>query len=313
MPTPTISGTTIINLGPLTAWTAPESCDTITPSPALALSRVKGVPYFSMTCNIDGPVLNDCFPSASAFNSINHARKDTQERFNYQIYYSPAYECPSGWDTVGYGVRDETSSHSLSGIFADPTITVTAHEIRRTGAVSTIVSTISQVMPIFEPHHNLFMSAMEPSETVIMCCPTGYSVAAQGHCYSSIPRESYTATTGCQLRYANEDVELEMVDKTFTYHGRLVTGSDWARPEITSLYLATAAAVGLPDDSAAVASWQDLVAVNTGLDGTGIKVIGQRKSASGKKGENGDGKELHFGIFVVRVEGIWSLVVCVLL
>ncbi|KZL87937.1 lpxtg-domain-containing protein [Colletotrichum incanum] len=190
MPTATFSGTTIINLGPLTAWAAPGSCATITPSPALALARVNGVPYFSMTCNSDGPVVNDCFPSASALNSIYHARKDTRERFNYHIYHAPADECPSGWATVAYGVRDETSSHSLSGIFADPTITITAKEFQRTGAVSTIVSTMSQVMPTFEPHQNLFMSAMEPSETVVMCCPTGYTVAAQGHCYSSIPRES---------------------------------------------------------------------------------------------------------------------------
>lgn len=177
MPTPTLSGTTIINLGPLTSWTAPASCATTAPPVALALAPVESVVYLSQTCDVNGPVVNDCFPSASAVNSLYHARKGGPERFNYLVHHSPAYECPSGWATVAYGVRDEASSHSLSGIFADPTVTRTNRLIYPSSVLAE-VTTITQGMPIFEPPQNLFMSALEPSETVILCCPRSVAVVS---------------------------------------------------------------------------------------------------------------------------------------
>ncbi|WQF80556.1 hypothetical protein CDEST_05570 [Colletotrichum destructivum] len=240
MPTPTLSGTTIINLGPLTSWTAPASCATTAPPVALALAAVESVVYLAQTCDVNGPVVNDCFPSASAVNSLYHARKGGPERFNYLVHHSPAYECPSGWATVAYGVRDEASSHSLSGIFADPTVTRTNKLIYAT-SVSTEVTTITQGMPIFEPPQNLFMSALEPSETVILCCPSGYKVGlVGGNCYSPVPREAYTATTGCQIKYVNEEtILMKPVERTFTYHGRVVTGSAWSVGDESVEYVGT--------------------------------------------------------------------------
>lgn len=81
-----------------------------------------------------------------------------------------------------------------------------------------------------------------------------------------------------------------------TYNIRSWAG---ARPEITGRHLATAAAVGPPDDAAAVARGEDLPAIDAGLEGGGLEIAGQGESASGKKGQERDGEELHF----VRVFG----------
>lgn len=75
-----------------------------------------------------------------------------------------------------------------------------------------------------------------------------------------------------------------------------IRGRAGAGPEITSRHLAIAAAVGLPDDAAAVAGRENLVAIDTGLEGVDdLGIAGQGKSASGKKSQDGDSKELHLG------------------
>lgn len=74
-----------------------------------------------------------------------------------------------------------------------------------------------------------------------------------------------------------------------------VRGRAGTRPEITGRHLATAAAVGPPDDAAAVARGEDLPAIDAGLEGGGLEVVGQGESAGGKKGQERDGEELHFG------------------
>ncbi|KAL2880653.1 hypothetical protein SGCOL_004030 [Colletotrichum sp. CLE4] len=196
MPTPTLSGTSLLNLGPLTTiWTAPASCATATPTPALARLIDPSVAYWLQTCQVDRDPYDDCVPSGELLNSEYHSRRTSTQ--NFLFHHSPGSQCPSGWATVGYGVRDETSSHSLSGVFADPTVTVD---------LQTTTSIASEINPRFELAPNLFMSAMEPSETVVVCCP----------------REAYTATTGCQFLNVNE---IELVERTYTFHGRVVTGN----------------------------------------------------------------------------------------
>ncbi|KAK1721309.1 hypothetical protein CaCOL14_007510 [Colletotrichum acutatum] len=212
MPTPTLSGTTLVNLGPLTTiWTAPASCATSVPTPALARRFDPGVAYWQETCQVDRDPFDDCMPSGSAMNLEYHSRRTSTQRF--LLHFSPGSQCPSGWVTAGYGVRNEMSSHSLSGVFADPTLTIDA---------GTTTSVASEIKPTFELAANLFMSAMEPSETVIACCPSGYTAGFYGNCYSSTAREAYTAITGCKLYNVND---VEVVDRTYTFHGRVVTGS----------------------------------------------------------------------------------------
>lgn len=165
MPTPTLSQSTFINLGPLTTtWTAPAACATITRPPALARrndGRI-GVPFYQQTCDINADPYNDCIPSGREMNSIYSTRRNDPARNNVNFYYSPANQCPSGWSTVGFGVRAETSFLSLSGVFANPTLTLDYGTSTRLN---------SQVTIALEPSPNFFMSAMEPQETAIMCCP----------------------------------------------------------------------------------------------------------------------------------------------
>lgn len=75
-----------------------------------------------------------------------------------------------------------------------------------------------------------------------------------------------------------------------------IGGSTGAGPEITSLLLALASAVGLPNNVAAKASRQDLVAVGSHLDVTlsmCLRVAGEGEGADGEESKDGDGGELH--------------------
>ncbi|KAK1850168.1 hypothetical protein CCHR01_07161 [Colletotrichum chrysophilum] len=64
----------------------------------------------------------------------------------------------------------------------------------------------------------MFMSAIEPHETAVACCPSGFTAKALGlGCFSYIPRELYTATI------LDNDI-YTLIDNTYTYHGRTVSG-----------------------------------------------------------------------------------------
>ncbi|KAF5488780.1 hypothetical protein CGCF413_v012397 [Colletotrichum fructicola] len=71
----------------------------------------------------------------------------------------------------------------------------------------------------------MFMSAIEPHETAVACCPSGFTAKALGlGCFSYIPRELYTATTGCHWILDNDIYTL--IDNTYTYHGRTYTENE---------------------------------------------------------------------------------------
>jgi hypothetical protein len=70
-----------------------------------------------------------------------------------------------------------------------------------------------------------------------------------------------------------------------------------ARPQVASLLLARAAAVGLPDDPAAEAGRQDARAIGAGDDGAAGLLdggAGGGHGSEGEEGEDGEGGELHF-------------------
>ncbi|EQB57713.1 hypothetical protein CGLO_02113 [Colletotrichum gloeosporioides Cg-14] len=146
------------------------------------------------------------------------SRKDNPLIGNAVYYHSPGTVCPSNWTTVGVAARGDGTSYSLSGIYADPTFTLI-----QTDSTTTHFVTQSGVEPDIQPAANMFMSAIEPHETAVACCPSGHTARALGlGCFSYIPREWYTATTGCQLIVDNDVYTL--IDNTYTYHGRTVTG-----------------------------------------------------------------------------------------
>lgn len=72
-----------------------------------------------------------------------------------------------------------------------------------------------------------------------------------------------------------------------------------AVPDIALGDLTRAAAVVLARDASAGAGRQNLSAIDTGLEGVGlrvagVKLVGHGERASGEDGEDGEGEELHF-------------------
>ncbi|KAK2729463.1 hypothetical protein CKAH01_10146 [Colletotrichum kahawae] len=223
MPTSTISQIALVNIGPLTTtWTAPSACATITNPPYLAQSyqAAAGIPYWTEDCAAlltDDP-FNECVPSGTKMNEDWASRKDNPMIDNVVYYHSPGTICPSNWTTVGVAARGDGTSYSLDGIYADPTFTLIESNSRTTHTV-----TQSGAQPRMQPVVNMFMSALEPRETAVACCPSGYTAKALGYgCFSYVPRGLYTATTGCQMILDND--AYTFVDVTYTYHGRTISG-----------------------------------------------------------------------------------------
>ncbi|KAF4842401.1 hypothetical protein CGCSCA4_v008648 [Colletotrichum siamense] len=222
MPTSMISQVALVNIGPLTTtWTAPSACATITHPPYLAQSyaAAAGIPFWAEDCaSLTDDPFNECVPSATKMNEEWASRKDNPMIDDVVYYHSPGNICPSNWTTVGVAARGNGTSYSLSGIYADPTFTLIQSD-----STTTHIVTQSGARPGIQPAANMFMSAIEPLETAVACCPSGFTAKALGlGCFSYIPRELYTATTGCHWILDNDVYTL--IDNTYTYHGRTVSG-----------------------------------------------------------------------------------------
>ncbi|KAF0316026.1 hypothetical protein GQ607_016716 [Colletotrichum asianum] len=222
MPTSMISQVALVNIGPLTTtWTAPSACATITHPPYLAQSYAvaAGIPFWAEDCaSLTDDPFNECVPSATKMNEEWASRKDNPMIDDVVYYHSPGNICPSNWTTVGVAARGDGTSYSLSGIYADPTFTLIQSD-----STTTHIVTQSGARPGIQPAANMFMSAIEPHETAVACCPSGFTAKALGlGCFSYIPRELYTATTGCHWILDNDICTL--IDNTYTYHGRTVSG-----------------------------------------------------------------------------------------
>ncbi|CAI0645277.1 unnamed protein product [Colletotrichum noveboracense] len=82
---------------------------------------------------------------------------------------------------------------------------------------------MSRITPGFKPSNEMFLSAMEVSETAVICCPSVFTARwAGGACFSTVSNEAYTATTGCQLQFASR-IETVLLE-TYTFYGRPITG-----------------------------------------------------------------------------------------
>ncbi|KAF4445618.1 hypothetical protein F53441_10682 [Fusarium austroafricanum] len=171
-------GHTVVNYGPLTTtYTPPASCTTVTTdhiyyakANATAVDAVIGVP----TCEPD--LIGKCLPSGDAYDK-GLSRWAKQGGQNNLGYFSPGVVCPKGWTTVGTLAHgDTTGSANKSGIFTQ------------------------DLGPLY---HNLsperlWLGILEPSETLALCCPSGWIANAGGACYSSIkPFRSATYTAKC--------------------------------------------------------------------------------------------------------------------
>jgi hypothetical protein len=69
-------------------------------------------------------------------------------------FYSPGLICPAGWTTAGAAAKLGPSSSSVSGAFT-PT----------NNAIPTGID------GFFEPMLDVFVAALDPGETAVVCCP----------------------------------------------------------------------------------------------------------------------------------------------
>jgi hypothetical protein len=153
MPTATsLSGSSLFNNGPLTTtFTAPVACSTAyetmigaATDPALLLGAAQ--------CGWLPPA--DCNPSGSVIQSIVSSAEGSNPTAGMIIvYHSPGLVCPSGWATVGAAAKLNPTSTSISGAF------------NQSGAIPTDSSFG------FEPELDIFVAALDPGETAVVCCP----------------------------------------------------------------------------------------------------------------------------------------------
>jgi hypothetical protein len=177
MPTVTsISLENLINLGPLTTtYTAPASCATLANNVWLSTKGDTGFPFVP-DCNTLTSTLGPCLPSGSAIDARYAAYSGSPSR-EFQInYFSPGIHCPSAWTTVGVAEKNSAGTLSSSGVFTSPPALVYNDAYVR------------------YPRPVLFMSLLEPKETAVVCCPSGFT-ASQDVCISDMPTVKFS--TGC--------------------------------------------------------------------------------------------------------------------
>jgi hypothetical protein len=155
MPTATSAfGYQITNYGPLTtAFVAAPSCATESNFLQLAPSGSPDGFAYSNGCDFTKNTFGQCYPSGATLDS-HRARLTTAVGFTEIGYYSPGIMCPAGWNTVGVAVKAQDGVLSTSGVFSP------AHPVPT-----------SIDGPFFNPPLNIFMGAIDPGETAVLCCP----------------------------------------------------------------------------------------------------------------------------------------------
>ena len=152
MPSITITeGYTFTNWGPLTTtFTAPTNCATETGNYMIGLNTTAPVWEYAIQCSTSG--YSDCVPSGTVSHSATS--NDNPKTIDSRAYLSPGLYCPSGWATKGIAVRDADKSLSSSGVLSS----------------STTVS-MPTFLPQWQNPATLLMDLLNPSETLVMCCP----------------------------------------------------------------------------------------------------------------------------------------------
>ncbi|KAI8717318.1 hypothetical protein NCS52_00807100 [Fusarium sp. LHS14.1] len=216
-------GHTITNFGPLTTtFTAPSSCATETTdrvffANATNLAMQWGFP------KCKGGYVGDCFPSGSAYDDYvtTYWERPIQQ---WYPYFSPGLVCPQGWSTVGtFALAGNTSSANADGVFTkDP------HDgFPRRG-----------VQPWLSPEE-LWSNALKPSETLVYCCPSGYTGVVGGSCNSALgPHEEFDYKSVCRAAYP-----LDALTTVYTVEGTPVTEGVFSVASVTDEFITMTAAI----------------------------------------------------------------------
>ncbi|KXJ94789.1 hypothetical protein Micbo1qcDRAFT_202601 [Microdochium bolleyi] len=207
MPVSTVlSQATFTNLGPLTTtYTAPASCYT----PTNVYLGWKLQPQFlawGQDCAaLPYPPASDCIPEGSVWDADLGSETTT----NHFFYHSPGIVCPKSWTTAGVAFRIGEGALNTTGVF-NPTPTSIPPGVD-----------YSPGSPIINPLWNIGLENLDADETMVACCPSGYTASPYGgRCYSTRPTSVYTASTGCRwTNNAGLDVQV-----TFPFNGTTATG-----------------------------------------------------------------------------------------
>jgi hypothetical protein len=137
-----------VDLGPLTTtFSAPAACATGDDHLGLARPSNPGFPVLFKDCEL--PTWGDCIPSGAEIDKDYAEREGDFER-NLAVYYHSGSVCPDSWTTAGVAAKDGNGKLSTEGVFAPSDVTTA---------------------PKFNPTPNIFMEALGPNETAIVCCP----------------------------------------------------------------------------------------------------------------------------------------------
>lgn len=216
-------GYTLSNLGPLTTtFTAPASCATRPAQTILAYSvESMNLPndlYMALSC--DEFSYDGCLPSGSARDDYLN-RSVLTPGIGKLLYHSPGLACPSDWATVGLASRDAEGTLTSSGAaFALPEATGEA------------VGSLAQLLG-YNPDNNQILGALDPEETLVMCCPSSMTPDIYANCRRKLP--PFPISTACPHIMQGDFPPPEQVETTFSVLGTTATGSvySWERNAVT--------------------------------------------------------------------------------
>ncbi|KAH7127605.1 hypothetical protein EDB81DRAFT_846435 [Dactylonectria macrodidyma] len=178
-------GSLVTNLGPLTtAVTPPASCATATNQLYYGNNISLGVVSGAPTCGYTG--FGDCLPSGSEFDSLVSKGYETATQ-GFIHYFSPGVVCPAGWTTAGtLAHAEKTGSFESFGVFTqDPYVTDIEDQPYRA-----------------LPGGKAWKEVLGKSETLALCCPSGYYGHINGGCWSSLgQREEFGYSSVCRMFY----------------------------------------------------------------------------------------------------------------
>ncbi|KAL4967496.1 uncharacterized protein BDV14DRAFT_25946 [Aspergillus stella-maris] len=241
---------TFTNLGPLTTtYTPAPSC---TGSDAIAVGSIYTDSYLFLDwqaqCTNEVHV-TDCVPKPTST-----ASEDSYLPLDGS-YYSPGVYCPAGWETIAMAGRDGSSKLTTSGDLAPTTTTTTTST--KTRILITGTPTGLELDDYYDDYYDYYedydyedyedyedlytsiepvsvlMSALEPSQTLALCCPSGYTTDAYSSCYSSV--KDYKPSYGCTVV---TDYDREYTEIPYTYTQNI--GESYAILVTTSSYTPTA-------------------------------------------------------------------------
>ncbi|KAF4946641.1 hypothetical protein FGADI_11030 [Fusarium gaditjirri] len=204
MPTVTnLFGIGFVNNGPLTTtYTPPASCATGT-TDQIIFADTSTITLSFGEANCTAVPLGICLPSNSTYDKLNSKWRQSGGQGTID-YFSPGIYCPKGWTTAAtFAHGDKTGSPKRGGAFTETT--------------SSDPGETASVMNPYMPIEQIWLNALDPSETLAYCCPSGWTARKRGGCYSFIePLESATAYS----EMCNIQTRVDAIHEVSTIEGR---------------------------------------------------------------------------------------------